>query len=337
MRNQIIIQKLQVPFNSLVCKYDYYIEGQSTIILQNIQVKDTLFISDNFILIECVNKYISLFIYNIKNQELKFILDKVKSFSLLPDKRFVVACNDNCVKLYDMEICQKEINLPIYEVLSFEDKVILRGQGLFIWDLKDNIIPLEDNYQSNSANLFEKDKLITVYKHQMKIWNLHTLVCEAVLIGHKYIITNLVVSNQSIVSTSLDGQIRIWRDRVCCKVIQDFDNLQNIIIIGDKIIIREFNNVILKILSVNDGSFLGTLKVHLKYINIIQSLPNNQLIIGHYSSYEIWDLDSLQCIKTFGDNSRYFSLIISFIYPLYFEGQNILLSNDGGEGLVMWR
>lgn len=335
MRKQIIAVKLKLPFSTLIEKYDYYIEGKSTKILSNLTVESALFISDQLLLIEkkreSLQRHSDLFIYNIENKELKHVFERISLFTLLPDKRIIVIYEDIFVKIYDLTVFQKEIKLSGYirEILILPNgKVILYGRKIFIWDLQDEIIQLGDDEYIRSICLFE-DKLVTGSQtHQIKIWNLQTLTCETILEGHQETVDNLLVSDKSIISTSLDGQMRIWRDGVCQKTIKSF--IDKVLVIEDKIITSfecEKVSINMKVWSVKNGSFLGILKGHNTYISVIEVLPNNQLISGCYSFFKIWDLETLKCVKTIKNSSS-----PSFIYPF----KDVFLTNDR-DGLVIYQ
>ena len=163
----------------------------------------------------------------------------------------------------------------------------------------------------------------------IKIWNLETLVCETILIGHIDEIQNVSVSDQSIISTSLDGHIRIWKDGFCT-IIKICDDLNEIIIIENKIIVSYFHNSVMKIFSAEDGPCLGTLIGHSNNVISMKQLPNGHLFTRCDHDCKIWDLKSLECLESSENLHSYFP----FIYP--FGGKSAFLTNDRNS-LVMYQ
>ena len=333
MRRQII-QDLDVPFYRNILKYDYSIDGEKNILIDDLKVKGAV-VSNNFVLIEeDVNFYIKLLFYDIKSKQLTPISYNMKCYVILPDERILVSEN-NCVKVYKFQFYQKEIPISnIRKILIFEDKVILYGKKIFLWDFEDQMIQIGGDDELFKCVCLSGNRLITGCKiNQIKIWNLQTFECESILTGYMGLIDNVLVLEQTIISTCLNGYMRFWKNGVCQKTIR-CDDLDQIITVGNKIITSYSTGFSSgKELKVWDEcSFLGILKLGSFDKVIIQALPNNQLIGSCGNSYKIWDLDSMKCIKTFNDDYPF----SRFISPCVFENRNALLTNNR-TGLVMYQ
>lgn len=337
MHRQISITKiLDLPFNSIILKYDYHVEGEKVKTMECPQSEDIIDILDNHLLMKV--DYNNFYLYDLVNQRVKYTL-RGKICAGIISNKYIGILNQGILELYNLDGLERKIPFPLTTIYTNQifvlpdDKIVLYGFKTYIWDLKDNIIVLENHIDHHIEHVcLFKDKLVTGSQDcTIKIWNTNGF-CEAILSGHQSHISNLLVSGDLIISTCNRGEIRIWKNNICSLIIQDYNNIRNMLVIGNKIVTcygygYDYSNFRkIRIWSLEDGSLLKTIQED-PCIQSIQAFPNNQLICNYNDTFEIWDLDLYECVKRWN-----FENPVPFIYLF----KDMFITNNKN-GLVLWR
>ena len=338
MRTKIITEFLDIPFISLVLKYDYYLEGIINSKLQDIKdINRIIKISEDQLLV-CTYKSL----YHLKDLKVISFLHNVVHIELLSKNRIVTTRIDSLLQVWFLN----DLTTPLHEFqpsIAYSlrifvlpnDKVVLYGlhSNIPIWDLKNTITELEGHMRAVSCMTIYKNKLITGSEDTtLKVWNLNTNMCENTLIGHEQTVNNVLVSQENlIISSSISGIIRIWDSEVCQKIIDCGMRIQKIITYEDKIITcYKYNSP--KHNEIHIWNIYTDIKYvlvgHPNYINNIHLLPNGNLISSSIdTSIRIWDLEQNKCIKTWNNNHR---------SDLVFVCNNTIIT-DYEDGLIVWK
>lgn len=253
-----------------------------------------------------------LLYHNLESKESKMILEDISMifyFVVLPDHRIVSSHQGGIIKIWTCDYqLEFEIPSPMHNPKIFvvsNDKVVLYGEEMYIWDLKDTFIKLEDHSDSIRCLVTYKDKLVTGSRDcNIRIWNTKTGICEVILKGHTKIVNNLIVYQNLIISNSADKTIRIWKDDLCIKII-DVGCLSRIIAVNNMIVGYGVVGKTLMIWNIEDGNLINTLEGHTSYIHNIKVLPNNDIIsCARDETMRIWNLCSFQCIRVWNTNEH---------------------------------
>ena len=340
MRAKIIEQCLNIPFISLILKYDYFIEGIMDSKTQDIlNVYRIIEISEDELLLDT---YIGLFLYNLKTLEFMDTLHNVFDFQLLPENRIVTSSQEGLLQILSLD----NLTTLIHEFESFmthslkifvlpNNKVALYelNKNIPIWDLKDTIIQLEGHTDDVTCLAIYKNKLISgSHDATLKIWNLNTNMCNNTLIGHKGSVDNvLVTQNNLIISTCIYGTIRIWDHEICQRVIDCKTSIKEIITYEDKIITCYENGSSrhdeIHIWNIYTGS-RDILVGHINHVNDVCLLPNENLISRSVDGViKIWDLEQNKCVKTWNCDCELDLLEVCF--------DKIITNCENG--LIIWK
>lgn len=308
MRKQIINDLLKLPFNLIVDKYDYWIEGKVSYTFNTLsKIKHIRYLSDNDIVIH--NDYLSL--YNLKTKKYKIFDDSndIEIVEILFDKR-IITYGNRYLKIWDQNGLQRSLKInPICNIIVLKNnKVALYGYGnTLIWDLDECFVELKKhNGAVLCVCLLQNDKLVTgSLDVTIKIWNFAG-ICESTLIGCERI-NNIHSWNNLIIGCTWDA-IRIWDDKECQKIITSY-YINKMIIYNDKAICLDTYHQI-KIWNL----VTGICEVELKdsYVGNIILLPNNQLLGAAWTGNKIWDLTTYELIHRWnGYHQSKFTTVLS--------------------------
>lgn len=342
MRTTIITQSLDVPFISLILKYDYYIEGTIDHKIEYIgNIHRIIKISKDQLLL-CTDFCVSL--YDLKTVKIISSLHDVLHVELLPENRIVTSYIDGLLQIWSLN----DLITPIHEFQSFvsytlkifmlpKNKIALYGldNNIPIWDLKHTIIELKGHTGAVKCMAIYKNKLLSGSEDTtLKIWNLDTNMCESTLTGHEQTVNNILVSQDNlIISSSIYGNIRIWDSEVCQRVIDCDMPINRIIITKNKIITcykstySKYNEIHVWNLYEDSKDILTG---HTKYIINIHLLPNGDLMSSSSDkSIRIWDLEENKCINTWNNDHtpNLFVVCLNKIITDYANGSKNEINN----------
>ena len=338
MRTKIIAQYLDIPFISLILKYDYYLEGIISSQLQDIKdINRIIKVSEDQLLVgthKCM--------YYLKDLKIISSLQNVVHVGLLSENRIITTHIDSLLQVWSLD----DLTMPIYQFQSAvsyslkifvfpNDKVILYGlhNNIPIWDLKDTIVELKGHTNIVRCFAIYKNKLLSGSEDgTLKIWNLTTNMCENTLTGHVGIVNNVLVTQENlIISASIYGIIRIWDQELCQRVIDCRMSIEKIIIYEDKIITSyDYGSPSYKEIHVWNihEDIKNVLIGPISYVHNINLLPNGNLISRSINGeYRIWDLSQNKCIQTWSNN---------YLSDLIVVCNNTIIT-DYEDGLIIWR
>ena len=150
--------------------------------------------------------------------------------------------------------------------------------------------------------------------HTIKIWDLESTECVAILKGHTEQVMCLeFLEINRFISGSLDGTIKIWNahENVCIATFEAHPN--GIICLKSLTRNRVASGSLLdiKIWSIFSGECLQTLHGHAGYVRSLASLSDDTLISGSDDkSIKFWDLSDGSCTKTFSQDYKVYCLLV---------------------------
>ena len=306
MRKQIITRSLHnIPFISLILKYDYYIESKmqnrlkeqsSPSFINNIRIvsKDQVLVGTSMGELKLVNLVTGK--RHSFNREDTFIY-----FELLNSDQVITTHDTKIVKIWSLEnltVPQHvfKINKSMTDIAMLPNsKFILyrSAQDISIFNSTGTVRILEGHSREITCFASMNNKLISgSYCGELKMWNLETQELEANLEGHISKINSIVIMGDLVCSSSMDDTIRIWNNAQCIKVIHT-KTKKIIALSNNKIISSDLN----KSISVWNIDGEKELQIQIEHNNI-KLLPNNQLISISFDGFKIWDLDTGKCVTT---------------------------------------
>lgn len=310
MRHQIIKKSLyNLPFSSIIIKYDYFIEGIVDFTLrENDNLLDIVVVSQDEIL--CTTSK-SLKLYNLKNKSITPFKDSgnITHLKLLSDKR-IITYDTKYLKMWELTNfeCPEHVfthHTPYaYHIPLIKDIHVLPNNTLAlygnnnvikIWDLHMEISFLDGHTQIVTCiYVLPNGKLVSGSKdNTLKIWNLSTYECEHTLIGHTREILTIGVIRDMICSTSEDATIRLWSYTECIKVIKCKLHIVKTLNCGNKLFCLDRYNTkgsAVKVWNIDTEIRERLLKGNKCRIIDIQLLPNDQIIGSSGEGFIIWHL-----------------------------------------------
>lgn len=319
MRKELISKLLNVPFISILLKYDYYIK--CTLVSKHKMpiMKEVIVTSNDQIIIHS-NKGIELYDLNNIQKSIGFFEGSrhVTHIKLIPNNRIITyngryfqVWNIDTLKIehqivdnywgYMIDICIVSDNtIAIYEVNKNDIKV---------WHFEKEPIILKGHLEPVIHVLPFKDKLLSASDDDtLKIWNLNTGKSEFRLQGHEHAITDVNIMENLILSSSVDKSIRIWNSSGICKgIIETTDTVKKILVYENRIITINSHDKDIRVWNI-ESICEATLTGHKYDIDDIQLLPNNDIISSSLVNNElrIWDISTYRCINTWNINYKNF-------------------------------
>ncbi|MFY9226809.1 MAG: WD40 repeat domain-containing protein, partial [Blastocatellia bacterium] len=258
--------------------------------------------------------------------EHKTIVNKLS----LDDKYLISGGSDGTIKVWDLlsylpinDFSGHDYSITGLSITSDNQHLISTSEDgkIKVWELASSslLAVLTESASSINTVALTKDNQYIVTGNSDKtinIWNLETGFLVNVLTGHSDLITDLVLSEGTIFSTSKDGTVRLW----------DFDLAKE----NTSPIKQKFNISALAI-SLDgryafSGEINGTIRIwnhlgqeitsllaHSASVNAMAiSVDKKYLVSASGSEIKLWDLVTLQCIDILIEHQdRVLSLIIT--------------------------
>lgn len=239
-------------------------------------------------------------------------LDLVNCIKLLPNNRILSASEDNTIKLWNLLngkcirtfICYEEIYR--IELLSNSRFLTLSGKNsILIWSLDSHVclktINVDGVFRSNK--IFPNEQLLFGSDENIFLIDLNSEEILKRFLGHTENVLCLeILSEDRIISSSLDSTIKIW-DFKTCECLQTLeghtDAIKCVSVLSSNKVISGSDDATIKIWDLATGSTIKTLHGHTECIWKLSSIADKQIIsCSHDGMVKIWDLELGICIKS---------------------------------------
>lgn len=157
----------------------------------------------------------------------------------------------------------------------------------------------------SSALQINKDQLLSGTETGIKIWNIHTGICEATLGGEAHDpVMVYILSESKFISTSC-STLNIWNSITLTKehTFTYDEAIWQVCVSGDKIIVCFYDG---KIILTNLQDII--LEKRIRRPRQINILLNGDLLVVSHDNVKIWDLNKIICIKTWEQNGTEISI-----------------------------
>lgn len=329
-RKNYILTLLDIPFKSIVVKYDYYLEGEVDFILNELKEIDPRGASTHIVLLNNHRVVINLpseqnlLIWNLQTRNIDSILkghtDVISVVRVLKDNRIVSVAEDDLIKIWnsDTGICEHTLSghtsFVMLTEISSDNRIISvenEGPNIRVWnpDTGNCELVIRENLGFSTSLLIMGNKIIVGVSDNdnffIRIWDINSGKLLHSLKGHTSFINHLnILDEQRIVSGSADTTLRIWnlKTYTCEKILNGHrDSIVSILIMPDKTIISSSFDETLKIWK--NGEKMSSL-IHLTgVVSTLKILPDGKLIsASHDRILRIWDLDTFENRLIFTDH-----------------------------------
>ena len=347
---------IDLPFKSIIEKYDYYLEGKIDFIVCefkepnprviNYQMK---ILKDNRVV---TNKSVTndLSIWNLKTRKVDMTLsghtNPIMSIKILNDDRIVSLSLYGSIKIWNSNTGQCEHTLTVSAftcmIISENDDIITMekiANFIKVWDSDTGICKLNISIPVNKhviTIITIKNKLIFALEDfpnkifEINIWNLDSKTYTQTITHPEDYINNLIKFDENRICREFsDNTLRIWNIMTGeCEIIKNQNSSHNYfcIILHDKRMIKGDGSGNITIW--NYGEIERTLLGHSKNIKSLKLLPDGRLISASIDGVtKIWNLESYECELTFNTH------IINVIKILS-DGR--IITNQNGR-IIVWK
>lgn len=187
IRKNIIRGLLNLPFNSVVIKYDYFLQWEVDYEANLEQITSFLALDDGRMAFGLSTGYIIIWNVTTKNEDMVFSRHNsgVSYIRQLDSNRIVTSSDDTTLRIWNLE--------------TGETENILQGHTVFISGLEilpDNRIVSSEGFNGSGNTII--------------IWSGTNYSDRTFLNGHQNSITDIVLFGNKIVSASEDRTIKVW-------------------------------------------------------------------------------------------------------------------------------
>lgn len=319
---------LNLPFASIIIKYDYYLRCKKDFILNKMKQRDPkggrhfLAVMKDGRVVVYRSGIHNLLVYNVKTQTvditLEGITEDVESLVVLNDNRIVAGCGQLLI-IWNVLSSQPESILRGHNPDSFirrifvlpDNRIITSEEGvddpqIMIWnpDTGDCDLTITKNCDGTDQIMFINNMIISSCgDKKIRIWNLEGTL-KVTLEGHTDRITDIkILTPNRIISSSVDGTIRTWNINEyslkfgSCEftLYGHMGPIYHLAVIKDKIIGSFTNGIRVW----KNGQIEMDLEGHIDLITQLKVLPNNWLASASVdSTIRIWNLVTEQYVCT---------------------------------------
>ena len=321
---------IDLPFKSVIEKYDYYLEGKINFILceftnPSFKYRKMKVFKNGRVVINKPNTY-DLLIWNLETRKVDITLSghtkSIISIKILNDNRIISFSYDGSIKIWNSYTGQCEYTLKASRFTSMmisENNHIITLEKLNnmdiikVWDPDTGICELEiSNNKMLITIITLNDKLMFTLEdfynsiHEIKIWDLNSKTyIQTITYPENYITKLMKFDENRIFREFSDNTFRFWNVITGeCEIIkkENSSDLYPCLILPDKRIIRGTNDG--HIIIWNYGEIEKTLIGHSKNIKSLKLLPDRRLISNSIDGViKIWNLESYKCELTFNTNT----------------------------------
>lgn len=298
---------LKLPFDSLIEKYDYYIEGKVNFCVY--KKKDGRYYNIRLIknnkMVLSISKNTDLIIWDLETNTLDKILkgdkEEIHLTEVLNDNRIISLYQNNLIRIWDINtgLYKKILYDHVDDIIIYRNNCIINVNNteIHIWNPDtekiERIIP-----ETLEIILCMDNKIIGMADCYLKIIDLQSGKLIRSFEGHTKNIENLhIFDSERIISSSYDNTIRIWNIITgICENIIETKGIELLLVFSDKTIITTWYSTI-RIWK--DYKNIQNLEGCTGKITILKILPDERLISVDGSVIRIWNLDSLKCEQVF--------------------------------------
>lgn len=262
----------------------------------------------------------------------------IRNVAISPDGKWTAsASDDHTIKIWDLETGKCRATLAGHTnsvesvAITSDGKQILSGgtdNTLRVWDAANGtmlsgwpaskhdvnaIVPLSNGQRAISAGSFGDTVL--------KIWDIASRNCLAILEGHSKAVVSLAVSKDEkrAVSASFDTTIGLWslETNECLKTLQGHsDYVESVQITPDgKIAVSGSNDKTVKIWDLERGACVGTLEGHQAKVHSVAIFPDGNLIASTGftdNTVRLWDWKSGACLHVIKQKEAWYPYTVAF-------------------------
>ncbi len=151
------------------------------------------------------------------------------------------------------------------------------------------------------------------YDATIRVWDIKTGECLAILEGHENKITSLIAADKHLLSTSTDA-IKVWdiKTRECIATLKGPKN-KPIAVADGKLFSRSQDGTAIEIWDITTDQCRGTLRYHDNDVIYSFAVVEEKLFLGSAKGIiKVWDIKTGQCPNTFqGDQGPIYSLFVA--------------------------
>ena len=345
MRKEYIQSLLKhLNFESIIVKYDYFIEGKLDYVLCDIKTSKQNYSStiiplgDGKIVTNMPDRgYIV--VWSLKDNQPDIMLQYnsvyTPTFCVLENSK-IVKCTIFGIQIWDTNH-NKYFRINTYDYvdnlsISMDNRIItLSDKAIKIWNPHTGNVDLtiEDDLETRII-VTTKDKIITASSNKIRIRNIHTGKLEALLNNDIYGILDIKVISEELIAVLMKhNTLNFWNINTYKLEVGIISSLRCFLVLPDKRIVSGYYNY--KVIIWKDYKVQFILQ-HDATIILLNITINHKLIsVTINKNIRIWDLDTGECEVIFP------ILHTNIITSIITTSEGKIISGDKDGKIIVWK